>query len=240
MAIYGRPYPQSYQYNHILAVLTIYLSSVNMPPKRSRKRSCGGGPPPSTAIDMAEAPMPIDPDPAFGFLAKIPLPVQFPHRVLAPVIPVLPHHLYSLSQLPLLPLLHQLRPLHHAPHTSQLHFSLLQLVENPPSPSWKRFLLLSPFILPRTIGLWSLRLWTQYVYCDECILHILIFHTAIHRLCPLICPCSKLSTKLSESRSQICHQMYYLICSPFHYLQILPTAIRTSEYQRSGQCCQPA
>ena len=156
------------------------------------------------------------------------------HRVLAPVVPVLLHHLYSLSQL------HQLHPPHHTPHSSWLHFSLLQLVENPPSPSWKRFLLLSPFILPRTIGLWSLRLQTQYVYCDECIPHILTFHTAIHRLCPLICPCSKLSMKLSESRSWICHQMYYLICSPFHYLQILPTAIRTSEYQRSGQCCQPA
>ena len=131
------------------------------------------------------------------------------HRVLAPVILVLPHRLYSLSQL---------HPPHHTPHSSQLHFSLLQLVENPPLPSWKRFLLLSPFVLPRTIGLWSLRLRTQYVYCDECIPHILMFHTAIHRLCPLICPCSKLSTKLSKSRSQIPHQMYYLICSPFHYL----------------------
>ena len=79
MAIYIADHTHSLnQYNCILAVLTICLSSVIMPPKHSWKWSCGGGPPPSTAMDMVEAAMPVDPDPAIDFLANIPLPVQFP------------------------------------------------------------------------------------------------------------------------------------------------------------------
>ena len=49
-----------------------------MPPKRSRKRSHGGGPPSSTERETAASPMPVVPDPAFDFLTKIPSPVVFP------------------------------------------------------------------------------------------------------------------------------------------------------------------
>ena len=49
-----------------------------MTPKRSRKRSRGGGPPSSTERERAASPMPVDPDSAFDFLTKIPSPVVFP------------------------------------------------------------------------------------------------------------------------------------------------------------------
>ena len=65
------------QYNDIWAVLTIWPSSDSMPPKCSRKCSHGGGPPPSADLEMAVESMPVDPDPAFDFLAKIPSPVVF-------------------------------------------------------------------------------------------------------------------------------------------------------------------